>query len=144
MEQRGRKSAAELAIPKASEIDKMPDPPSNLTDAQSDIWRLVVASRGGDLIAVESYPVLVEYCRNVVAANEIAALIDKIDVQNISNVVQLKHYDKLLIMQDRASARVAYLATKLRLTPSSRIQPITAGRNARKGAKVKPWESEDD
>ena len=106
-------------------------------------WRLVVASRGGDLIAPESFPVLVEYCRQVISANQVAAQLDAFDPEWAKDDEGLKRWDKLLAMQDRLAGKVAMIAGKLRLTPSSRVQAISAGRNADKGAKRKPWEYDE-
>lgn len=141
MAARGRKSAAALAVAEpVQELQKLPEPPSYLTPEQEDVWRLVVASRGGDLIAPESFPVLVEYCRQVISANQVAAQLDAFDPEWAKDDEGLKRWDKLLAMQDRLAGKVASLAAKLRLTPSSRVQAISAGRHADKGAKRKPWE----
>lgn len=141
MATRGRKSAASLAVAApVSELQRLAEPPSYLTPEQDDIWRLVVASRGGDLIAPESFPVLVEYCRAVTSANQVAAQLDAFDQSWASDEEGLKRWDKLLAMQDRLAGKVASLAGKLRLTPSSRVQAISAGRHADKGEKRKPWQ----
>lgn len=145
MAARGRKSAAALAVAEpVQELQKLPEPPSYLTPEQEDVWRLVVASRGGDLIAPESFPVLVEYCRQVISANQVAAQLDAFDPEWAKDDEGLKRWDKLLAMQDRLAGKVASLAAKLRLTPSSRVQAISAGRHADKGAKRKPWEFGDE
>lgn len=144
MATRGRRSAAALAVAEpVQELQKLPEPPSYLTPEQEDVWRLVVASRGGDLIAPESFPVLVEYCRQVISANQVAAQLDAFDPEWAKDDEGLKRWDKLLAMQDRLAGKVASLAAKLRLTPSSRVQAISAGRHADKGAKRKPWEFDE-
>ena len=144
MATRGRKSAASLAVAApAQELQRLPEPPSYLTPEQEDVWRLVVASRGGDLIAPESFPVLVEYCRQVISANQVEEQLDAFDPEWAQADEGLKRWDKLLAMQDRLAGKVAMIAGKLRLTPSSRVQAISAGRNADKGAKRKPWEYDE-
>lgn len=144
MATRGRKSAASLAVAVVAdnELSRLPDPPSYLTPEQDDLWRLVISSRGGDLIQPESFPVLVEYCRAVTASNQVAAQLDAFDPEWSKDEEGLKRWDKLLAMQDRLSRNVASLGAKLRLTPSSRVQAISAGRHADKGPKKKPWEFE--
>ena len=141
MAARGRKSVAALSVAPVGDLAKLPEPPAYLTPEQEDIWRLVVASRGGDLIAPESFPVLVEYCRAVTGSNQVAAQLDSFDPEWSKDDEGMKRWDKLLAMQDRLSRNVASLAAKLRLTPSSRVQAISAGRNANKGVKLKPWET---
>lgn len=143
MVQRGRKSAASVAVaPARNPLDALPQSPSYLSPEQDEIWRVVIASRGGDLIAPESYPVLVEYCRAVTGSNQIAAQLDEFMPEWAKDEEGLRRWDKLLAMQDRLAKTVASLAAKLRLTPSSRVQAISAGRNADKGAKRKPWEDD--
>ena len=146
MAARGRQSAAELAVaPFVQPIaQKLPEPPSYLTPEQEEVWRMVISSRGGDLIAPEAFPVLVEYCRQAVIANQIAAQLDAFDPEWAKEDDGLKRWDKLHQMQDRALKALASLGGKLRLTPASRVHRESAGRNAAKGAKRKPWESDDD
>lgn len=143
MAQRGRKSAASIAVSVVDvKLDAFPSPQSYLNPEQDEIWRTVIASRGGDLIAPESYPVLVEYCRAVIGSNQVAAQLDSFSPEWAKDEEGLKRWDKLLAMQDRLAKTVASLAAKLRLTPSSRVQAISAGRNADKGQKRKPWEDD--
>ena len=143
MAQRGRKSAASVAVSVIdSPLDAFPQPPSYLSPEQDETWRVVITSRGGDLIAPESYPVLIEYCRAVTGSNQVAAQLDAFDPEWAKDDEGLKRWDKLLAMQDRQAKTVASLAAKLRLTPSSRVQAISAGRNADKGVKRKPWEDD--
>lgn len=139
-----RKSASDKAVaPVVSLPLRLPDPPKNLSVAQSEIWKLVIASRSGDMIAPEAYPVLVEYCRSITAADMIAEQIDHFDPLWIAEDDGLKRWDKLLGMQDRVSAKVASLATKLRITPQTRIHKEKAGTIASKGGgQRKPWQYE--
>lgn len=144
MATRGRKSAASMSVAVLDkELSKLPEPPAYMSPEQEDVWRMVIASRGGDLIAPESFPVLVEYCRAVVASNQVASQLDAFSPDWASDDEGLKRWDKLLAMQDRLAKTIASLGGKLRLTPSSRVQAISAGRNANKGEKKKPWEMDD-
>lgn len=124
----------------SASVDKMPQPPSYLAPEAEEVWRVVVASRGGDLIAPEAYPVLVEFCRAVAQATTLGRLVDDFDPRWARDAEGLERWDRLQKMHDRAARRMAALATKLRLPPSSRVQAISAGRNADKGPKCKPWE----
>ena len=140
MGSRGRKSSASLAVAAPVKLEHMPEAPAYLTPEQDDIWRLVISSAGGDLISPESYPVLVEYCRAVVSSNQIAAQLDAFDPEWANDDEGLKRWDKLLQMQEREARKIASLAVKLRLTPSTRVHPEKAGTVERKGVKLKPWE----
>ena len=143
MIQRGRKSGAALTVASMAELRKLPDPPEQLTAEQSDIWRIVVASRAGDFIDPEAFPVLVEYCRAVVMADQIAEQLAKFDRDWLADDEGLKRWDRLAGMQARAQGVVASLGGKLRINPSSRVHKDVAGRNAAKGAKRKPWQVDD-
>lgn len=144
MGSRGRTSAAALAVvvPPDGQVVRISNRPASLTVAQARIWDEVIGSRAADLIAPEAYPVLVEYCRAADLANQIAAEMEKFGGDRTKNQNTLRRWSALQAMQDRAARGVALLAGKLRLTPVSQQQPKTAGRNANKGAKFKPWESE--
>lgn len=144
MAARGRKSAASLAVAVVdSDLSKFPEPSAYLSPEQDTVWRSVISSRGGDLISPESYPVLIEYCRAVDSSNKVASQLDAFSPDWANDDEGLKRWDKLLAMQDRLAKTIASLGAKLRLTPSSRVQAISAGRNADKGVKRKPWELDD-
>jgi hypothetical protein len=153
MGERGRKSSAELAIVTQEVPRLLPPPPSDLTPEQAEIWRFVIASKSGDFIAPEAYPVVVEYCRAVTAASLIAqqlrAITEKWQAKNPGDSLMpdnvLERIDKLHQMQDRMRSAVASLSVKLRLTPSTQVHPEKAGTNQRRGGLgVHPWQFEQD
>lgn len=128
---------------KIVQLHPRPDPPPCLTPDQAATWRTVVASRAGDMLPPEAHPVLVEYCRSVASADAVAAQLDGFDLETVATDDGLKRWDKLLGMQDRVAAKVAALATKLRMTPQSRIRATAAGRiGAKGGGQRKPWQTE--
>lgn len=132
MGSRGRTSSAELQIAPVVHLRPIPKAPEHLTESQSDIWCLVMNSRAGELITPESYPVVVEYCRAVVAADQVAQELDEFKPEWRKTDEGLRRWDKLLAMQDRLAGKIASLAVKLRITPSTRVHPEKAGTNARK------------
>ena len=137
---RGRRSAAEQALTKAKAapvVVTRPDPPTELTDEQCGVWNAVVDSHPADWFGPSAYPVLIQYCRHVVAARRVAQLIEQlVDTADGLNVLQ---FDKLLATQDRESRAIASLATKLRITP----QATTNHRGNKVDNSVrKPWQSE--
>jgi len=143
MQQRGRKSGAALALAQVAELRRIPDPPGHLTEEQSAVWRLTMSSVAGDMIGTEAHPVLVEYCRAVVLADQIAVQLNAFNTGWLAEDEALKRWDKLAAMQARATATVAALSGKLRISPSSRIRPENAGVMAKRaGSKPKPWQSE--
>ncbi len=148
MGQRGRKSAAEAqaaAQPaSATVIDFRPaqKPPESLTPAQKLIWNEVMRTTARSLIAIEAFPVLVEYCRAIDTANQIAEMLAGFDRKWAKKKEGFERWSRLIAMQERTSSKVSSLAVKLRIAPSTRILPRGAGRaEARQlGAEGKPWE----
>jgi hypothetical protein len=140
MKQRGRKSAAELSIIGAGGIAvaRRLDPPSQLSDEMADIWRGIVNGKPGDWFDAGSAPVLAQYCRHVIAARRASQLILE---EEAADGFGVDHWNALLRVQERQSALLASLATKLRLTPQSRYGPrgaATAALNEATGPA--PWE----
>jgi phage terminase small subunit len=143
MQQRGRKSSAALALAPVAELRRIPDAPGHLTEEQSTVWRLTMASAAGDMIGTEAHPVLVEYCRAVVLGDQIAVQLNAFNTSWLAEDEALKRWDKLAAMQARNTSLMAALAGKLRINPSSRIRPENAGVMAKRaGSKPKPWQSE--
>ncbi len=137
---RGRKAQAALSVAQVTELKQIAKPPKHLTTTQSDIWRVVMASSAGDYIQAEAYPVLVEYCRAVENADRIAKEIEEFDFSWSREDDGLKRLDKMLQMHDRIQGKIAALSVKLRLTPSTRVHPETAGTSERHASKRKPWQ----
>ena len=144
MGSRGRKSVAELTVSNVVPLKSFPPPPGHLSRAQQETWRLVIASRAGDMIAPEAFPVLAEYCRWVENADQVAAAMNKFKPGWAKTDEGLARWSKLQAMQERASRTVASLAVKLRLPPSTRVHPERAGTIERKGVQPKPWEDVED
>ncbi len=103
---------------------------------------MLVKSAAGDMIDPEAYPLLVEYCRTVSAANAVAEQIEQFDKGWLKDYEGLKRWDKLLAIQSRNSGILAKLSEKLRISPSSRTHAVTADRKA--GKRRKPWEIEQE
>ena len=146
MEKRGRKSAASLQVAPSNvvELRRLPEPPTCMTKEQADVWRVVVASRMGEIIAPEAYPVLMAYCRATISAQQVAAEVDAFDPEWGKTDEGLKRWDKLLAMLDRQERLVTSLGGKLRLTPASQVRAENAGTIAKRGEKMKPWQVEGD
>lgn len=115
MIQRGRKSVSALAVVKDADLAQLPPPPARMSDEQGLIWRTVMASPIAQLIRPEAWPILEEYCRAVVNARRIGALIDSLDPETST----IDEWDKLLNMQARTQRAMQSLAEKLRIPPST-------------------------
>jgi hypothetical protein len=136
MRQRGRKSGASLGI---LEVDGKPNrlnPPPSLSAAERAIFLDVVAACDRDHFRPSDLPLLVRYV-------EAAALSDQAAEQlHLGAVINGKPSPWITVQEKSVRAMVA-LSMRLRLSPQSRIDAKTLGRQeVRQGPA--PWEYGDD
>ena len=139
MAQRGRKSAAALAVAEPTKTVINADAPYDLTDEQAEVWRATLASLPPDWIDTGAHPALAAYCRTTTTLRRLGALVAQAERQ-----VDFNPADYLaLVKAHGAQAQVLKtLSTALRLTPQTRMQPVTAGRRGAGFSNVKrPWEA---
>jgi hypothetical protein len=129
-----RKSAAALAIAPLA-LPQRPEPPKDLTAAQAEIWRTIVACRPPAYFEGACHEPLVAYCRHADTADVLAAAI------NACDPTDLRRYGLLLGMAARESAALSRLSAKLRLAPQHvrRIEQMVKSVGSVPWAK-KPWE----
>ncbi len=139
MGSRGRKSAAELGVIQG--IPERPKPPDELTSAQAEEWRAVVARMPVNWFPREIWPLLTQYCRHICNARHIARLIEAAHDLDIGDRKALMRFNRLLGMQERQSNALAGLATRIRLSNQSRYTPSSAAAQAKGGSGVKLWET---
>jgi hypothetical protein len=141
MAQRGRKSAASLAIASVTPVTAIiprPDAPSELDDEEAEEWRAVVDRLPAHWFPRETHGLLTQYCRHVVRARRIAQLIhDAESIEEETDRFPLDDYAKLLRMQQAESRAMAILSTKMRLSQQSTIDK--EAKKAGVGKSV-PWE----
>lgn len=140
MKQRGRKSAASLTVVQA--LPQRPAAPAELTGEQRTEWEAIVRSLPADWVQRENHPLLAAYCRHIVSARTVARMLDAVTPADVEATGGLKRFDKLASMAARESAALSMLATKLRLSVSSRIRPETAGTRSRPSGR-RPWETDE-
>jgi hypothetical protein len=142
MKQRGRKSAAELAVVVQGNFGKRPEPPADLTEDQAEVWRRSVSSEPLDFFSTEILRDLLKgYCRHTATANSLSEIIDSFKPEWLKAAEGAKRYGELLRMRDAEVSAAIRLATKLRVTNQSRYTPRaaeSASRNTARG--YKPWE----
>lgn len=135
-----RKSEAALSVIVGT-IDGRPRPPSDLTDAQREVWERTVANEAATFFNTAALQqMLKEYCRHVVSAGKLAKMIEVVEESKAFDDESIKAYDKLLVMRDRETKAIGDKATKLRLTNQARYTPQAASTAAKKTAERKPWE----
>ena len=139
MATRGRKSAASLAI--VTNIPgQRPEPPSELTENEADVWRSVVATKTADWFQEDSQPLLINYCRHKVRQKFLSDQINEYTSEWLQDEEGLRRYERLMSMSIKESGMISAIATKLRLTPQSRWQPSSASVKNNQAAIKRPWD----
>jgi hypothetical protein len=121
-----RKSVAALSVVPAPHGHKRPEPPDELTAEEAVEWSVVVNRLPADWFPDESHQLLVQYCRHVVRARDIAGLLRRFDLEWTETLEGLQRYDKLTAMGEREGRAISSLATRMRLSQQSRYQKATA------------------
>jgi hypothetical protein len=123
-----RTSAAELLIKDSVIAPQRPDAPYDLTDAEAEEWRAIVASMPPTHFARGNYPLLAQLCRHIVASSRVGALLEACSKQK---QIDTKQFTQLLALQDRQTRAIAYLSRTMRLTQQSiyrgeakRVRPL--------------------
>ena len=135
-----RKSAAELAVAQATELDRRPPPPADLSEYQAQVWMAVTATKPADWFQADCLPVLVAYVKHISTAAILDQQIDAIDPEALRDKDDLRHYERLLNMREKQTRLITSCATKMRLTPQSRYDEKVAFVANKKAAKSKLWE----
>lgn len=120
-------------------LRSLPEPPSHLTETQAGIWCAVVATKPPDWFQADSFPVLSDYCRAVALDNEIAVVLNEFDRTLLADGKGLESWKELIRLQSEQQKLVAMLATKLRLTPQSRYNPLKANTENNRAGLARPW-----
>ena len=143
MRTRGRRSAAEDGVVVVGGFAKRPDPPRSLTYRQEQIWREVVASEPVEFFNTGALRLLLkDYCCHCEAAENITSVLNTITPACLTTPSESYRYDDLLKMRERETRAAGNIATRLRLTNQSRIQPRTAGTMVEQTARTaKPWQA---
>ena len=148
MKNRGRRSAASLLmVPAAVEQFPRQRPPAELSREQAAVWNAIVRAEPADWFSAPTRPVLVQYCRHIVAARRAAEMIKALEAsiaemfaadganQFAITLSASEEFDRLLKMQERESRVIASLATKMRIT-----QQATTNHRGNRIESKKLWE----
>jgi len=137
---RGRKSSVELSVVKPA-FGQRPEPPGDLNNGQSGIWRDTVDSEpAGFFNTAAVRGLLKDYCRHRGVVESLSILINEFQSEWIKNAEGAKRYHALLKMRDLEARAAADKATKLRLTNQSRYTPQAASTASNNVSSAKPWE----
>jgi hypothetical protein len=143
MKQRGRKSAASLAIqPSPVGIPRLPAP-LKLSEAERGIWHDIVNALPANYFTEAQVPLLVALCRRVAKADVMAGLILDFRTEWTSVEGGLERLDKLFAAADREDRAIAALSRSLRLTLQSLRtagSAATIHRDAAAAGTARPWD----
>lgn len=137
MSKPGRKSAAALSVVSNSPISAIerPLPPAELTAEQKREWVDVVNRLPADWFPRETWALLAQYCRHVVAARHVAQLLERVESLD---EVEVDQYDRLLKMQEREGRAISSLATRMRMSQQSTYDKQRG--KGKQSITKKPWE----
>jgi hypothetical protein len=117
MDQRGRKSTAQLSVvqPDGLISIRRPDPPAELDEAEARVWVSVVNSQEAEWFRPETHPLLVEYCRCTCELNYLSAWKKRLQAE----CGETKDFKQVSEMQSTARSQLNALARSMRLTQQS-------------------------
>lgn len=142
MNQRGRKSAAKMAV--VSQItDYRPAPPDVLNDAESQRWREIVNTKPTDWWDAGSIPLLTEYCRLKSSIDLLNEQLARAEKQMAETGEMPPGYKDTTGILDKKQGRMTQLAMKMRMTQQARYESRTAHTEAKKAGSAsgtKLWE----
>ena len=133
---RGRQSAASLMVASPTDAIQIMErlrPPHDLNDEEVEVWHAVVSTMPADWFDKGTAPILSQYCRHAVQARRLGEMIER---ATSDAELDIRDYDRLLKMQQRESAALSSLATKMRITQ----QATTNHRGNKTSQARKPWE----
>ena len=80
-----------------------------------------IATSAGDMLDPAGFPLLSEFCKVCVSLRVIGNEVRRFKPEWATSEEGLRRWDCLLRMQDRLQARLSSLATKLRISPQTRV-----------------------
>ena len=136
---RGKKTGSQIVAQSAAvALIERPEPPLDLTPAQSDEWVTITSALPADWFSPENHPLLAQYCRHIVNARHIAQLIDQ---ECSGNEMDVKLYLDLLAAQHKQTTALKALAASMRLAQQAKYDTKNAAVAQKRAGTVKrPWE----
>jgi hypothetical protein len=146
MKNRGRASAASLAVISSNGIETVERPraPEDLSIEQAQEWTSIVNRLPADWFPRETWGMLGQYCRHVISARRVAGMIEALENElskeqgDKAGIIlgASKAFDRLFKMQEREGRAISSLATKMRLSQQSSYDKS----KQKPRAAQKPWE----
>lgn len=141
MNQRGRKSAASLAVVDDSQSAfGSVMPPPMLSPAERVAWQGIVGSKPMDWFGMEHVPMLVVLVKHICQATVIDEQIKAFDPEWMATDEGLRRYEKLIGMSAKVAGVINTLMRSMRLTHQAIYRKDKAGMGPGKGRKL--WQRE--
>lgn len=137
-----RKSAEEQAIKPVLTFAKAPPPPpEGMSERAETEWRTITERLPADWFDAECFAILRGHCEAVAECEALQEMIEIVRPKATEHDDWNDRYRRLLRAKDQTARLVLASATKLRLTPQSRILPRKAGGAAeRDPSSPRPWD----
>lgn len=130
-------------VPPAADTAVYPTAPRGLSRRGRDLWRRIVSSKPPTWWDAATLPLLAALVAHAETLEHLQAQFDQLG--DLSTPAALARLEQLSRLRDREAKALASLSTKLRLTPQSRYEPVTAARRAalarEAGAAANPFTS---
>jgi hypothetical protein len=125
---RGQRSMAEIQVQALGRVSRETRPlaPMDLDDEEATEWDAIVSRCPSDWFPRETHALLGAFCRHVVGLRRLSQLLHQHEHGDPGTKVDdawLQRYDVLLRMRDRETRGLSSLATRLRLTQQSTVDP---------------------
>ena len=121
MKQRGRKSAAALSVIALDGKSARLSPPAPLSEPERELFVAIVAGSDAGHFRQTDLPLLSRYCEAAVLAEQAALALR-------NGAVVGGKPSPWIIIQEKCVRAMVSLSMRLRLSPQSRIDPKTLGR----------------
>jgi phage terminase small subunit len=125
------------------------DPPSDLSAKERKLFTTIVSASTVEHLRASDLPLLCEYVRVVIGAEQAAAkVVETGGPVIISGPDGVGQTNPWFLVRERLAKRMMTLAMRLRLCPSARTRPEVVARRAGYGSgpsayDLRPWEQDD-
>src|SRR5262245_11159160 len=122
-----------------------PEPPAELTQEEAQEWQEIVTRMPPGWFTRETWPVLVQLCRNICTARKVAEVSEVIKGYKFKGTGSgqwVRKVKEVAELQMKLAGSIGSLSTKLRLTQQSKYETSkVAGEQAAKASPgLRPWD----
>jgi phage terminase small subunit len=132
MKQRGRKSVGALSVVAGDDQSTRPSPPPSLSEPERELFAAILAGCDAEHFRQTDLPLLSRYC-------EAAILAERAALELRNGAVLDGKPSPWIVVQEKCVRALVSLSMRLRLSPQSRIDAKTLGRQQPYVGR-RPWE----